>query len=250
MTTLLKAEFRKLLTIRSTYIMTAIGLLLVAFFSFWIEGYKGIGGSSASEGGAGAYTGIIGQSAGVGAVFTMIIAILFTAHEYRYNTIMYTLTADVHRTRVLLKKLLAIGLFSIVLGFLFSVVGLVFYRIGLSLRDVALADQDLLVGSMIGKLSFYFAGYALLATLIAVVTRSVVTSISFVFVFPAMIEPLLGLLLKDNAKYLPFASLDSVMGATPMQNPLSTGHAVGVSAIYLLVGFVVTWLLFTRRDAN
>lgn len=125
-----------------------------------------------------------------------------------------------------------------------------FYRIGLSLRDITLADQDLLVGSMIGKLAFYFAGYALLSTLIAVVTRSVVTSISVVFVFPAMIEPLLGLLLKDNAKYLPFTSLDSVMGATPMQNPLSTGHAVGVSAIYLLVGFVVTWLLFTRRDAN
>lgn len=104
MTTLLKAEFRKLLTIRSTYIMITMGLLLVGFLSFWIEGYKGISGTSASEGGAGAYTGVIGQSAGIGAVFTMIIAILFTAHEYRYNTIMYTLTADVHRTRVLLKK--------------------------------------------------------------------------------------------------------------------------------------------------
>jgi len=35
----LKAEFRKLFTVRSTYILTGLAILFVIFFAFYIEGY-------------------------------------------------------------------------------------------------------------------------------------------------------------------------------------------------------------------
>lgn len=245
-----KAEFRKLLTVRSTYIMTIIGILLIGFVSFWVEGYKGASGSAASTLTPDAITEIVSQSAGIGVVFTMIVAILFTAHEYRYNTIMYTLTANVRRTRVLLIKLVTIGLFSTALGLLFIGVGLAAYYVGLLSRDASLPAQNIDVLSTLGKMLFYFSGYALFGTLAAVITRSVIAAVSFMLIFPTMVESLLGLLLKDNAKYLPFISLDSVVGSSISGSPLSPGKAIAMSCIYLLVGFLITWLLFTKRDAN
>lgn len=245
-----KAELRKLITIRSTYIMVLVGVLLISFVSFWVEGYKGVSGSPASLLSPDAVVEIIGQSAGLGVVFTLIIAILFTAHEYRYNTIMYTLTANVRRTRVLLTKLITVALFSIFLGAIFVATGLTAYYSGLSWRDATLPAQQIDVLSTVGKLLFYFAGYALLGTLVAVVTRSVIAAISIMLIFPSIVEPLLGLLLKENAKYLPITALDSTMGTSLAQAPLSSGTAIAVSCVYLLVGFVVTWFLFTKRDAN
>lgn len=245
-----KAEFRKLITVRSTYIMTLLGVLLVGFFSFWIEGYKGLNQSAASTLSPGALTEIINQSAALGSVFISIIAILYMAHEYRYNTILYTLTANVHRTRVLLTKLLTVALFSIMLGVVFVAAGLAAYFTGLSLRDAVLPAQDITYLSVIGKLIFYIAGYALLAMLLAVATRSVIAAISIFLIFPTTVEPLLSLLLKDNAKYLPFTALDSTVSASMMQATLSSGQAIAVSSAYLAAGFLVTWLLFVRRDAS
>lgn len=245
-----KAEFRKLLTVRSTYVMAVLGLLLIGFVSFWIEGYKGLNESAASRLEPGALTEIINHSVGLGAVFISIIAILYMAHEYRYNTILYTLTANVHRTRVLLTKLLTVALFSIVLGAIFAAFATAAYLIGLGLRDAALPAQDIAYLSMAGKLVFYIAGYALLAMLLAIATRSVIAAISIFLIFPTTVEPLLGLLLKDNAKYLPFTALDSTIDAAVMQATLSSREAMLVSGAYLLAGFLVAWVLFTRRDAS
>ena len=66
---------------------------------------------------------------------------------------------------------------------------------------------------------------------------------------PTTVEPLLGLLLKENTKYLPFTALDSTVGASISPNTLSSGDAILVSTGYLLVTLAVTWLLFVKRDA-
>lgn len=46
----LKAEFRKLLTVRSTYVITGLALLAIGFVSLYAEGIKGgvLAGPSAS----------------------------------------------------------------------------------------------------------------------------------------------------------------------------------------------------------
>jgi ABC-2 type transport system permease protein len=245
----IKSEFRRLFTVRSTYILIVISLLLTVLFTFWFEGYKGNTGSPASTVTPTAIHEILANGVGLGVVFTSIIAILFMAHEYRYNTIMYTLTINARRTKVLVAKLLTIVLFSIGYGLLASGVAVASYLLGLSLRDASLPSQELNLIADLGKIIFYCAGYALIGMLIATLTRSVVVAIGAILIVPTTVEPLLGILLKENTKYLPFTALDNTVGASMSSNILSSGDAMLVSTGYLLVTIAVTWLLFVKRDA-
>jgi len=102
----------------------------------------------------------------------------------------------------------------------------------------------------LGKVAFYFMGYALLGLIIATIFRSVVMAIATLLIFPTTIEPLLGLLLKEDSKYLPFTALDSSVGAAILQDVLTPGRAIAVTCVYLAIGLAVMWLLFVRRDAN
>lgn len=246
----IKAEFRKLLTIRSTHIMIILSLLLTILFAFYFEGYRGNTGSPASTLQPGALNEIVKNAAGFGVVFLGIISILFMAHEYRYNTIMYTLTANARRSRVLFAKVLTISVFGVCYGALIGLVAAGSYMVGLSLRDASLPPQDFEVLSQVGKQVVYYIGYGLVGLILASLTRSVVMAVATFFIFPTMIEGLLSIVLKDNSKYLPFTALDGTVGASMMPSVLSSAAAMAVTGIYLGVGLFVTWLLFVRRDAN
>ncbi len=246
----LKAEFRKLFTIRSTYVIFLIVLAFTALMSFYFEGYKGNTGSAASTLQSTALQEVITNTAGLAALFVAIIGVLFMAHEYRYNTIMYTLTANTRRTTVLLVKMFTIAVFGILFGLLTTLFSIGMYKLGLQLRDASLPAQDIAVWSTIGKLMFYYAGYALIGLLLAALLRAVVGAIVVLLLIPTTIEPLISLVLKDNAVYLPFAALDTVLGASMVKGDLTSTGALGVSAIYIAVVSVVTWALFLKRDAN
>jgi len=250
MIAILKSEFRKLLTVRSTYVIIALAFVLIGIYTFYFEGYVGNTGSAAAKVGPLALKEIASNGAGMGALFISIIAVLFMAHEYRYSTIMYTLTANVRRTRVFFGKLLTISIFGIIFGMVFIAFAFASYMLGLALRGAELPPQDFNTLVELGKVTFYYMGYALVGILLAIITRSVVVAIATLLIFPAVIEPLLGLLLKTNAKYLPFTALDSTVGATISQSTLSPKNAIITSACYLLIATIIGWLLFVRRDAN
>lgn len=246
----IKSEFRKLLTIRSTYVITFIVLAFVFLMCFYFEGYKGNTGSVASHLAPTALQEIVRNAAGIGALFVGIIAALFMAHEYRYNMIMYTLTANARRTKVLLAKIFTITVFGVVFGLITVLFGVGVYMLGVQLRDATLPIQDINWLETLGKVAFYYAGYALIGLLLATLLRAVVGTIVVLLLFPSTIETLLRIVLKDNAVYLPFASLDTVIGNSMIKGDLTSNGAIGVVAIYLVVGWVITWYLFLRRDAN
>lgn len=246
----LKSEFRRLFTVRSTYILSTLALLIMGFFSFWLEGYKGVTGSPASTLQPTAIHEILINGVGLGITFASIIIILFMAHEYRYNTIMYTLTFSASRTRTLLAKMIAAASFCVGFGLLSTALAVGFYLLGVEIRDASLPAQQLDLWRDLGKLAFYCASYALVSLLIAMLARSLVAAIAIFLIAPTTVEPLLGMLLKEKAKYLPFTSLDSIMGNSISSTTLSSGTAMLVSAIYIAVATLVTWFLFVRRDAN
>lgn len=246
----IKAEIRKLFTVRSTYILAFAGLALTVLFAFYFEGWRGLTGSPASELAPTALKEIVANGAGMGAVFASIIAILFMAHEYSYNTIAYTLTLTARRTKVLLSKLLVIGIFGVLFGLLSVAVAVGGYYFGLSLRDAVLPAQEFDVWSQLGRIVFYYAGYALLGLLIATIVRSVVGAIVTLLLYSMTVEPLVGLFLKENAKYLPVTALDSTVGASQSMHVLTPGAAIVVSTLYLAVGAAIMWALFVRRDAS
>lgn len=245
----LKSEFRKLFTIRSTYILIIFSLLLTVLFAFWFEGYKGNTGSPASTLQPTALKEIFTNSGGLGVLFASIIAILFMAHEYRYNMITYTLTANANRTKVFLTKFGTIAVFGALYGLLIVGVALLSYMAGLALRGADLPAQQFELLPQLAHVAYYYLGYALIGIIFATLTRSVVAAIATIFLLSATIEPILNLWLKENSKYLPITAIDSTMGTSILQNGLTPGVAVVVSAAYIAFGVVVSWLLFLRRDA-
>lgn len=76
--------------------------------------------------------------------------------------------------------------------------------------------------------------------------RNQIAAIAAIFMFPSTIEPLMGLILKDNVVYLPFGSLFAVAA----KSPISYTHAALVFSAYMVCSWIIAWVLFLKRDAN
>lgn len=250
MKSIIKAEFLKLLTVRSTYIATGLSFLFIAFMTFFVVGIRGADGASTFNPKALADVAI--QTSSV-AIIAAIIAVLFMAHEYRYNLITYTLSASNSRTKSLLAKILVIAAYSFFYAVVGTTLGIIMYRLGLAVSGKTLAPQDFDLLNIYGRLIFYTVGFSLVGLLFTVLFRNLALSIVMLFMLPSTLEGLLSLLLKENTKYLPFSALGQVIMpnlGNPDSVSLSPGKAALIFTIYLIVGWVITWYLFLKRDAN
>lgn len=240
---LVRAECRKLLTVRSTYFLLALGLAIATFVSVYVFGYK-LGAADAAEPRAylGAAVGIVSNLI----LFIILVGALLITHEYRYNTILYTLTAANSRLKVLLAKILVISIFSVLATLLFAVVAAAGLQLGLSIRGTELVPQQLGGLDTLWRFAFFGWAYAMAAAILAFIIRNQVGMIVALIFLPGPAEGLLGMVLKENAKYLPFTALSAVL------QPAALPYAKAALVVcgYLVVGLMVAALLFKRRDAN
>jgi ABC-2 type transport system permease protein len=245
----LKAELRKLWTVRSTYATLAFCFAIMCIYAFWVEGYKaGDGSRAAADIHKLAF--LIRDAVGNLAFFGGIVGILAFTYEYRYNTITYTLTASNSRVRILISKILAVTLYSIFFTLFVAIFASLLMFIGLTLKGLSLGHQVFPV-DIIYKVLFTSWGYAMVGLLIASLVRSQVGAIATFFVIPAFVEPLSGLALKDNRIYLPFTAMQQVTTSSPeLKHALSPGKAALVFSTYLVVGWIIACYLFLKRDAN
>jgi ABC-2 type transport system permease protein len=237
----IRAEFRKLLTVRSTYIWTAVALALVTFVSFWVTGYKG--GMPTTD----LLNGAAGDAASIVPMFLAVIAVLLITHEYRYNTIMYTLTASNSRSKVLLAKLCVLLVYGTIATLTSMVLGALAAWIGVLVAGHSLPVQYLYIWDTLWHGLFYVLAWIVTGLILGVLLRHVVGAIVTIFLFPSTVEQLLSLILKENSKYLPFTSLQYVVGGSPV---LSPGRAALVFTAYIVVVGGIAWYLFVRRDAT
>lgn len=244
----LKAELRKLLTVRSTYIVTALAVALVVFFAFYIQGFRADHAALISPDFlASQVTGAMNAVA----VFGAIVAVLLMSHEYRYNTIMYTLTAANSRSKVLLAKVLAVTAYALVFTIIMSLLSPLLAYLGAQAHGLQLVHQTLHFGDLAWRVLFYGWGEAMAGLLIAVLMRNQVGAIVSLFIVPNVVEQLLSLLLKKNTVYLPFSALGQVVHAGDARvGSLAPGRAAAVFGLYLVAGWIIAWILFVRRDAN
>lgn len=247
----LKAELRKLLTVRSTYAIILLMLLLEGIFAFWANGYKVSAGQMGQHGFL-AQNIIDGVSAL--ATFPAIVAVLLMTHEYRYNTIMHSLTLSPSRLRVLFSKFVVVTLYAVVITAVFGAVTLGLTELGVHLGHHHLVTQSIPFHSLAWKVLFYGWGMALAGLLIASLVRNQIAAVVTLMLFPGVVEQLLSLLLKSKTVYLPFTSLGQVIGNHPM-NPdihriLTPTHAAEVFLVWLVGGWIIAAVLFVRRDAN
>lgn len=243
----MKSEFRKLLSVRSTYLLSGLALLLVVIASFYGQGFK-----------AGVYdshffTSDVTNTAMAISFFGAIVSILLMAHEYRYNTITYSLTLNKSRSKVLVAKIIAVLTYTVVLTTVALSASIGLSVLGASLAGHHLPHQDFNALLYLGKSIFYCGGFALAGLLLTTLIRNLTASIVALFIVPNTVETLLGLWLKGDSQYLPFTSLQTVLSPItggPGANNASAGHGVIVFLAYLIPGWIIAWWLFLRRDAN
>jgi len=246
----LRSEFRKLLSVRSTYVLTALVLALVTFIAFYVQGWRF--SSMELQNPLLLENGI--RSALNIAVFGAIVAILLMTHEYRYNTIMYTLTSSNSRSGVLLSKIIVISCYAIFLALLIASWSVLMTYLGVHLHGHSFVSQTIHINDLLWRSLFYGWSYGMAGLLLAAIMRSQVGAIAALFLLPGLIEQLLGFWLKSDAVYLPFTALSQMIrsgGTTTIGGgSLSPSKAALVFCIYLMIGWLVAWVLFLRRDAN
>lgn len=243
----IRAELRKLLTVRSTYIITGLSLLLIGFIAFWGMGYKSATNYIAQS--PDLYQNSILNAISIVQIFSGIVAILIVTHEYRYNTIMHTLTITNRRIKVLLAKVAVIAAYSLVFTVVaLGLVALLIY-LGVKMDGQQLIGQHVDLYSVIWRSLFFVASGTLAAMVFGFLSRSTVFAIVTFFIIPTTVEPLLNNLLKINANYLPFMAQNQIL-STGMPHAYSPLGSAGVFAAYVVGAWILAAVLFVRRDAN
>ena len=241
----IKAEFRKLFTVRSTYVICAIALLLVLFIAGYAQGYKANPKSLLMN--RGLYSDAVIGALNIAGVFIGLIAILLFSHEYRYNTIMYSLTSTNSRSKFLLSKITVMTVFAVVFTTVMCVLSPLVLAGGLGLGNHVAPSQTMDIASLVWRCLFYGWGFAMIGLLLVALARNQVFAIVLLFLTPSTIEPIATLFLKNNAQYLPFTALGHVVQQAP---EMSYTKAAATVVVYIVIGWLVAWLLFLRRDAT
>ena len=264
----IKAEFKKLLTTRSTYLLILIALVIIGIFSVYGEGFKDSANliHASQDHPVKAQlplfvAGTITQIASFVGIFGAIIALLLITHEYRYNTITYTLTTSNSRTKVLFAKVAAVLGFVFVYSVIMTALGVGLIYVGLALSHNVLPHQDINYLTFLAKSVFYAEGFAMAALLFGVLIRNQVGAFAALFVIPGPVEALLSLMLRTDSVYLPFMALSQVVQppvigsghpAHPDNNMgyLTAPKGALVFLVYIIIGLAAGWYLFLRRDAT
>lgn len=242
----LKAEVKKLFTVRSTYVVLIIAsVLLLGIVSFYA---MGVNNSTPMVEGADIANSAL-NIATVAVGFVSIIGMLLITNEYRFNTIIYTFTAAKSRLKVVFAKLIVITLFTIATGVLFWILSYVFSMIGIQLGgNEVVTNTDVPILANLGKITFYSAGYGLLSALFAFVVRNQGAAIAMLLFLPNIIEGLLSVFLKSYIDVLPFRALTNILINDNSIEIIANPYLV--TAIYSGIYIMVICFLIQYRDAN
>jgi ABC-2 type transport system permease protein len=189
--------------------------------------------------------------AGVGMASLLVgaVGVLLVAGEYRHGTFRVTFAAEPRRTRVLAAKCLV--------GFVAGVlVGLVTVPLALATGLTLLAIRGFDVS--VGGFTFWRAAigavvllglYVLVGVGLGTILKSSAAAITVFALSNVVLEPILGIVLRDWARFLPFAAGSEVLN--PNRADPGLGWPLGLAyfcAWILLLLVSGAWLLH-RRDA-
>lgn len=252
MTGLILAEIRKARTVRTTWVLTAIGWLLVVLstgvFVFAEEISGPFGGTDAEIAAA-------VDQIGSNSVIILIVAILLVTTEFRHGTIGRTLQLTPSRTRVLTAKSVTSAAYAVAFFLTSLVIVAVVVAIGAAVKDVPLE----MGGETLGALWQGPLGLVLNAAFgvaIGALLRSQVVTITVTLVWLFVAEQLVAGLLPDVGRWLPFQALnalflsDELLAQAPEGGlvPLDAGVALVVFLAYVAVAIVAAGVLLRTRD--
>lgn len=204
------------------------------------------------------------ESVSMASLFIAIVVVLLVVHEFRFNTITYSLTSSNSRTKFLLAKLVAAITFMVVVSLAVMAVSAVVTHIAINAKGLVLPAQDFNWPYLLARILGNMAGFVLIGFALAMILRNLAASIAALFVLPAL-DSIGNMLLVSReiepTRLLPFSALDRVgnvvsdvtgrdWGFQGDLLPATVGGASLVSLAYVVGLLLVAWLLFVRRDAS
>jgi ABC-type transport system involved in multi-copper enzyme maturation permease subunit len=244
----LKAEFKKVFSIRSTYIILALMLALVIFFGFYVGGWHADKLSLIDHGWL---FKVSQQAISFLSIFPALIGLLLLTHEFRYNLSAYSLTLSNNRSKVLAAKIIVISLIAVFATAIIGSLSPLLADWGIHAHHLTFVHQYFSVGSIAWRGLVFGWGYAMAGLVIATLIRNQIGAIVVLFIVPNTVEGLLSLLLKSNSVYMPFSALHTMLGVGQniQKASITPLSAMFVFLGYLIVSWIVAWILFLRRDA-
>ena len=242
-------EWRRLWSVRATWIMTFVYLV--------ITGLLGAGPLFLGDGGFGTQTwkGLYSTNANfLCLVMLSVVASQFFGHEYRYGTIRLTLTEFPKRERVVLAKTLLLALYvtlATILGWaVLGVVGSIAPEGSIGTNGPGLSINGGEPSELWQVLVFGFA-YCLIAMSLTMITRNLALGIVLPLLLSSIIEGLIVLFAGlANGKMdwivdaLPFSNGTAWLTNLPDQPNAGLIFAAWVSGTYLIGS-----AMFFKRDA-
>jgi ABC-2 type transport system permease protein len=256
----LRYEWLRIRTVRSTYWLTGLGVLITAGIAFIIAMVTR-NDPVTPEITANVLLGG-GEFATFIPVFVAIMGILAVGHEYRYGTIQPTLTAVPQRSRLLSAKILIVCLVAlavVVVSLLINTaIGTIFWG---ELPDLVASP----VNQVIPGYFVFVLLNAILGIALAQLFRGVPSAIVVLLVTPLIVEGLIiGLSnipaldwLVPVVKFLPFnagarliatGEFDTGPGG-PDYELFDRWESGGVFAAFIAIILAVAWYRFQTRDA-
>lgn len=232
MTTLISNEFRKLRTVRGPWLLIVAGSLLVI-----------LGVASEFAGGDATQPRVAALSVGhTGTVslVTLVLGITAVAGEYRHKTITDTYLGTPRRGRVIAAKFAAYVAVGAIFGVAFAITATVATAVGVEVDGgtLDLSDSDLW-RSLAGGIAIN-ALFAVLGVSLGALIRNLAAAVATAFTWIVLVEVLLGELISDLERWLPFAAgqaLGRLHGAPDISQwaggLLVAGYAVVFAAIAL-----------------
>ncbi|MBA2508488.1 MAG: hypothetical protein H0V32_07285 [Nocardioidaceae bacterium] len=267
MTAALRYEWRRLLTLRSTYWLIAVSVVIAATLSSLIAwGFSGV--EIFREGPDFVLAAIATQGAGAGfaplliAYVMSIFGILTFGHEYRHGMIRATLTAVPNRLAVFAAKVVLTVVVAGLTALACAGLGLLAAKIFFT--DIPMAGND--VTKILAGVSLYAALFALVGLALAAIFRNQIAAIVAVLLFPLVGEAIIRLVLiipdafddiQGVAAYLPFDAgaqmfsfldLDQVLEVFGFR-PLAAVEGGITFGVFTAVLLAIAGVLFVRRDA-
>jgi ABC-2 type transport system permease protein len=195
-------------------------------------------------------------------IFVAIIGVFATGHEYRHGTIQPTLTAIPQRSTLLTAKIVLVALaaiFAVMLSVAINyVIGLLFWGEAPSIGADPL--NQALPGYVV-----YAVLYTVLGLALGLLFRGVPTALVILLVFPLVVEILIVSLsnvpaldwLVPVVRFLPFTAGGLMLAMeTPDFGPgapdydfFSRWASGGIFAIFVALILGLAWVLFQKKDA-
>jgi ABC-2 type transport system permease protein len=244
--TLIRTEVLKLRTVRGPWLLLAAApLLVIAGISGGVNQTKDpIDASMQAE---------MLAHVGLTSVFILVFGILAVAGEYRHKTITDTYLSTPARSRVIEAKLITYAVIGAVSGVVCTLVGLATASIWWAEKGVSFSWGASGMWTTIGGGIAWNAAFAAIGVGVGALVRSLVGAIAAALAWIALVEGIVGQLVGNLARWLPFNAGQALGQASkPMiaDTLLPRWGGGVVLALYTALFVVLAVTTSMRRDVS